>query len=55
MDKERQTAVGQLVCNHAKERRYCISQFDILNGFEIICTKCANCHKILALEIKKTG
>jgi hypothetical protein len=53
MDKERLMA-DQLVCNHAKERKYCISQFDILNGFEIISTKCANCHKILVLEIKKT-
>lgn len=53
MDKERLTAVSQLVCDHAKQRRYSISQFDILNGFEIIATKCSNCHKMLALEVKK--
>ena len=53
MDKERLTAVSQLVCDHAKQRRYCMNQFDILNGFEVITTKCSNCHKTLALEVKK--
>jgi len=53
MDKERLTAVSQLVCNHARQRRYSISQFDILNGFEIIATRCSNCHKTLALEVKR--
>lgn len=53
MDKERLTYVSQLVCNHAKQRRYSLTNFDILNGFEVIATKCSNCHKTLALEVKK--
>ena len=53
MDKERLTYVSQLVCNHAKQRRYSMTNFDILNGFEVVATKCSNCHKTLALEVKK--
>jgi hypothetical protein len=53
MDKERLTSVSQLCCNHAKQRRYSMTNFDILNGFEIVATKCSNCHKTLALEVKK--
>jgi len=55
MEEDRLTEVSQLVCNHAKQRPYCMSQFDILNGFEIITTRCSNCHKTLALEVKKIG
>jgi hypothetical protein len=53
MDKERLTAVSQLVCDHNKQPRYRTNQFDILNGFEVIATKCSTCHKILSLEVKK--
>jgi hypothetical protein len=53
MDKERLTYVSQLCCNHAKQRRYSLTNFDILNGFEVVATKCSNCHKTLALEVKK--
>jgi hypothetical protein len=53
MHKERLTSVSQLVCNHAKQRRYSINQFDILNGFEVTATRCSNCHKTLSLEVKR--
>jgi len=53
MDKERLTSISYLICDHAKQRRYSLSQFDILNGFEIISTKCSNCHKTLNLEVRK--
>jgi len=53
MDKERLTSVSQLTCDHAKQRRYTATHFDILNGFAINATKCCNCHKTLALEVKK--
>ena len=53
MDKERLTTVSQLVCDHAKQRTYSMNQFDILNGFEIVATKCSNCHKIVSMEIKR--
>ncbi len=55
MDKEELTTMSQLVCDHAKQRKYSINQFDILNGFEIVATKCSNCHKILSLKIRKTN
>ena len=53
MDEERLTVVSQVICDHAKQRRYTQRRFDILNGFELVATKCINCHKILALEVKK--
>ncbi len=53
MDKERLIAVSQLICDHTKQTKYNTSQFDILNGFEIVSTKCSNCHKTLALEVKR--
>ena len=53
MDEERLTYVSQLCCNHAKQRRYSMTNFDILNGFEVVATKCSNCHKRLDVEDKK--
>jgi hypothetical protein len=53
MDKERLISVSQATCDHAKQRRYKQTQFDILNGFEMNATKCCNCHKTLALEVRK--
>jgi hypothetical protein len=53
MDKERLASVCQVTCDHAKQRRYTRTQFDILNGFEVVLTKCINCHKTLALDVKK--
>jgi hypothetical protein len=40
-------------CDHAKERHYTQREYDILNGYELIFTRCINCHKTLALEAKK--
>lgn len=45
----------QSACDHAKERHYIQTQFDMLNGFEITITRCINCHKTLAFEAKKFG
>ena len=53
MDKERLTTLSQLTCNHAKQKPYKQTRFDILNGFEIVATKCSGCHKTLALQVKK--
>lgn len=53
MHEERLTSVSQLICDHAKQRRYTQTRFDILNGFEVVVTKCLNCHKTLALDVKK--
>jgi len=53
MARERLTVVSQLMCDHAKQRRYSVSQLDLLNGFELVSTKCSNCHKTLTLQVKK--
>jgi hypothetical protein len=53
MGTDRLVSISQAACDHAKERRYTQKHFDILNGFELVLTRCINCHKILAFEIKK--
>jgi hypothetical protein len=53
MDKEGLINFNQLTCDHPKQRMYSTNQFDILNGFEIVSTKCSNCHKIISIKIKK--
>jgi hypothetical protein len=53
MDRKQLVSVNQLTCDHAKQRRYTQTRFDILNGFEVIVTKCFNCHKTLALDVKR--
>ena len=55
MKGDRLTTVSQVICDHSKHRAYKQRRFDILKGFEIIETRCINCHKILALEIKRFG
>lgn len=46
-------SLSQNICDHSNQRLYTQRCFDILNGFELISTKCINCHKTLILEIKK--
>jgi len=53
MHRERLADFSQLTCEHAKQRHYTQTRFDILNGFELNVTKCCNCHKTLALKVKK--
>jgi hypothetical protein len=53
MAEDRQVSISQVTCEHAKQRRYTQTRFDILNGFEIVLTRCINCHKILTFEAKK--
>jgi len=53
MEQEELTSVSQALCDHSKQRRYTQKQFDILNGFELVETRCLNCHKILVLNIGK--
>jgi hypothetical protein len=45
--------VSQAACDHVKHRWYTQRRFDILNGFELVVTRCINCHKTVALEVKK--
>jgi len=44
---------SQLNCNHKENQLYTERCFDILNGFELIFTRCLNCHKVVSLEAKK--
>jgi hypothetical protein len=53
MEEETLGKVSQVVCEHAKYKWYVQRRFDILNGFEVVLTRCINCHKTINLEIKK--
>ncbi|MCW4044257.1 MAG: hypothetical protein NWE94_01920 [Candidatus Bathyarchaeota archaeon] len=53
MDERQIIAVNQATCNHAKQSQYTRRHFDLLNGFELVVTRCVNCHKPLVMEIKK--
>jgi len=53
MGADRLVSISQVTCDHAKQRHYTQTRFDILNGFEVVLTRCLNCHKILAFEVKK--
>ena len=55
MTKDQLTWFRQVTCCHAKEGEYTQRRFDILEGFELVETKCAGCHKILALRIMRIG
>jgi hypothetical protein len=55
MEQEELTSVSQALCDHSKQKRYAQKQIDILNGFELVETRCLNCHKILVLNIGKIG
>ena len=41
------------ICDHYQQRHYEQKRLDILNGFELILTRCINCHKILSLEARR--
>jgi hypothetical protein len=54
-DKEQLPEIRQVNCNHLSYEQYTERRFDILNGFELVEIRCANCHKILATKIIKIG
>jgi len=43
----------QLTCDHTKHELYKQRHFDLLHGFELVYSRCVNCHKIVLLETKK--
>ena len=55
MEGEESVSLIQVICDHAKHRTYTLRSFDILKGFEFNETKCFNCHKIIAIDIKMFG
>jgi hypothetical protein len=46
-------SINQSNCQHEKHRKFIDRTFDILNGFEIIASRCSNCHKTIELRIRK--
>lgn len=55
MEGEESVSLIQVICDHAKHRTYTLRRFDILKGFELNETRCFNCHKIVAIDIKNLG
>jgi hypothetical protein len=55
VDDSQLISAGRLMCDHAKQRLYVQRQFDILNGLEVVVTRCCNCHATIALEVKRLG
>ena len=55
MEDEASVYLTQNICHHAKHGTYTQRTFDILKGFEFDEKRCFNCHKIVALDIKKFG
>jgi hypothetical protein len=53
MAEDNLVSISQITCDHAKQKHYTQTRFDILNGFEIVLTRCINCHRILTFEAKK--
>jgi hypothetical protein len=43
----------KITCDHAMHKSYKQRRFDMVYGYELVDTKCLNCHKIISLEIKK--
>jgi hypothetical protein len=55
LEKDSFAVVCEGLCNHAEHGSYVQRQFDILNGFELVLTRCINCHKTIKLEARKLG
>ncbi|XES76336.1 MAG: hypothetical protein ACBZ72_09140 [Candidatus Bathyarchaeia archaeon] len=53
MNSKKLTDVCQAICDHSLHRFYEQRQFDLLNGYELVFTRCENCHKPLSLKVKK--
>ena len=45
--------IRKVLCDHIKQRHYTQRRLDILNGFELVLTRCINCHKVLNLEARR--
>ena len=52
MDEDDLVHARQITCDHGKHKLYTQRDFDVLNGFEFVYTRCLNCHKIINLEAK---
>jgi len=53
MREDNSLSIVQAICDHAKQRQYTQTNFDILNGFECVLTRCIECHKVLLIKVCK--
>jgi cytochrome c2 len=53
MEEDSVYSINQASCNHSKQQHYSQKDYDLLNGYEFVFTKCMNCHKILCIDAKK--
>jgi hypothetical protein len=53
MEEDELVVIRKYICNHFQQRRYTQKRLDILNGFELVLTRCINCHKVLNLEARR--
>jgi hypothetical protein len=53
MGEDKLMIIRKNLCNHFQQRQYKQKRLDILNGFELVLTRCINCHKVLNLEAKR--
>ena len=53
MREDSSLSIAQAVCDHEKQRQYTRTNFDILNGFECVLTRCIECHKVLRMKVSK--
>lgn len=55
MEREILVSLIQRNCKHGNYGKYKRRSFDIFNGFEIVATRCRNCHKITELSIRSVS
>lgn len=53
MGEDELIQIRKQTCNHFEQRRYTQKRLDILNGFELVLTRCINCHKVLNLKARR--
>ncbi|MBY9013160.1 MAG: hypothetical protein KGD70_12365 [Candidatus Lokiarchaeota archaeon] len=53
MGEDELIVIRKVLCDHIKQRHYTQRRLDILNGFELVLTRCINCHKVLNLEARR--
>lgn len=53
MGEDELMVISKVICDHLQQRHYKQKRLDILNGFELVLTRCINCHKVLNLEARR--
>jgi hypothetical protein len=53
MGEDELRVISKNICDHFQQRHYKQKRLDILNGFELVLTRCINCHRVLNLEARR--